>query len=76
MSKPIQITIFFLFLGSLREITLELTKRLSRLQISVIPGQKLCPTCRVDISSRLEREENMNIENVDYVDNDDDDDES
>ena len=53
-----------MFSGSLRETRLELAHDIrEKLQVEVIPGQKLCPTCRVDILSKLrQKEEAVNDE--------------
>ena len=50
-----------MYSGSLREITLELAHDvLEKLQIVVIPGHKLCPTCRVEIFNRVKQKEEEN----------------
>ena len=56
----------FLFLGSLREVNLELAKKLETINVEVIPGQKLCPTCHVKVYSHLEEKEN----DIDIVESD------
>ena len=39
--------------GSLKEININLSKILKCENISVIPGQTMCPTCRIECSSVL-----------------------
>eukprot|EP00795_Rhopilema_esculentum_P007471 gene7471-13243_t len=39
--------------GSLREVTLEMAKKLKERKISIVPGKKICPSCRKDINETL-----------------------
>lgn len=41
--------------GSLREISLETAKEMKILRISVTPGDKLCPACRIETDKQKER---------------------
>lgn len=43
--------------SSLREITLDSVKSFKSLGIDVIPGKKLCPSCRFQLSSKLDEKE-------------------
>ena len=42
-----------MLLGGLKEITLEEAKKLKTYHIAVVPGKKICPSCRIVISKKL-----------------------
>lgn len=42
-----------LILGGLKEVTLEEAKSLKNNGIDIVPGQKLCPTCRILVTKKL-----------------------
>ena len=44
--------------GSLREISLETASEFEQLNISVVPGRKICPSCRRDLSKEIEKLKN------------------
>ena len=57
---------FLLYVAGLKEISLTEAKKWKEKNINVIPGQKLCPTCKISINkSESETEEDsLNEEDV------------
>ena len=45
--------------GSLREVSIASSKIYHKINIYVVPGQKLCPTCRREMCERLKASEEM-----------------
>ena len=49
--------------GSLREVSIASSKSYHKINIFVVPGQKLCPTCRREMSERLKASEGNDDDN-------------
>ena len=52
------------FNGSLRKVSIASSKSYHKINIYVVPGQKLCPTCRREMSERLKASEGNDDDNV------------
>ena len=63
--------------GSLREVSLDITEDFNSINISVIPGKKICPTCRKELTRKLEaatnkKDEFCRVESDSQTDNESD----
>ena len=52
------------FLGGLREVTLDLAKRMADIGRDIIPGSKLCPNCKIEFLNRTTNESTADSDNT------------